>query len=234
MTTGDLDIVAEEDDGMGGGGGPASLSASTGAKPKRTGLGGREKSYGDLTRKSTENMRRAPSVKAASPISPASTLVPASNRSREPSPGHPKIVEEDEPPLPPPSEDKPGHIAGASPTVETPRPREMSETTAFDHKAPSIPSTPGAITVFLQVGRNVKKAPVDVHNLSFASLRVLFVDLFSYNPGSTNFPNIYIRDPSSGVQYELDNLDEIHDKCLLSLNIERESLHRSGLIHEGH
>jgi hypothetical protein len=76
------------------------------------------------------------------------------------------------------------------------------------------------ITVFLQVGREVKKASLEP-NISFASLRVLFVDKFSYNPGQENFPAIYIRDPSSGVQYELENTDEVKDRCLLSLNIER-------------
>lgn len=75
------------------------------------------------------------------------------------------------------------------------------------------------ITVFLQLGREVKKASLEP-NISFASLRVLFVDKFSYNPGQENFPAIYIRDPSSGVQYELENTDEVKEKCLLSLNIE--------------
>jgi hypothetical protein len=76
------------------------------------------------------------------------------------------------------------------------------------------------ITVFLQLGREVKKATLEP-NISFASLRVLFVDKFSYNPGQENFPAIYIRDPSSGVQYELEDTDEVKEKCLLSLNIER-------------
>jgi hypothetical protein len=58
--------------------------------------------------------------------------------------------------------------------------------------------------------------------MSFVSLWVLFVDKFSYNPGLGNFPAIYIRDPSSGVQYELEDIEEVKEKCLLSLNIERE------------
>jgi len=53
---------------------------------------------------------------------------------------------------------------------------------------------------------------------------MLFVDKFAYNPGQEDFPAIYIRDPSSGVQYELEDTDEVSDRCLLSLNIERESL----------
>ncbi|KAG6837345.1 hypothetical protein H0H93_010947 [Arthromyces matolae] len=78
---------------------------------------------------------------------------------------------------------------------------------------------PSKLTIFLQVGREVKKAVIEP-TISFASLRVLFVDKFSYNPGQDNFPTIYIRDPSSGVQYELEDTDEVKDKCLLSLNIE--------------
>ena len=82
------------------------------------------------------------------------------------------------------------------------------------------PSDSSKITVFLQLGREVKKVSIEP-GLSFSSLRVLFVDKFSYNPGLENFPAIYIRDPSSGVQYELEDMDEVKEKCLLSLNIER-------------
>ena len=77
------------------------------------------------------------------------------------------------------------------------------------------------MTVFLQVGRVVKKTSIEP-GLTFSTLRVLFVDKFSYSPGQDNFPAIYIRDPSSGVQYELEDVDEVKEKVLLSLNIERE------------
>jgi len=87
-------------------------------------------------------------------------------------------------------------------------------------KSPEPQAGASRITVFLQLGREVKKATIEP-NISFASLRVLFVDKFFYNPGQENFPAIYIRDPSSGVQYELENTDEVKEKCLLSLNIER-------------
>ncbi|KAG9037546.1 Bud site selection protein 6 [Tulasnella sp. JGI-2019a] len=87
---------------------------------------------------------------------------------------------------------------------------------------PQKPSpTPGYVTAYLQVGRSVKKVVIESHNgLSFASLRVLFVDKFSYSPGQENFPAIYIRDPKSDIQYELEDITEIKDGCLLSLNIE--------------
>jgi hypothetical protein len=91
-------------------------------------------------------------------------------------------------------------------------------TSSRQRRLPSSDSS--QITVFLQLGREVKKVKIEP-GLTFSSLRVLFVDKFSYNPGLENFPAIYIRDPSSGVQYELENTDEVQEKCLLSLNIER-------------
>lgn len=78
----------------------------------------------------------------------------------------------------------------------------------------------GSFIVFLQVGRDVKKAIIDPP-LTLSTLRMLFVDKFSYSPGLGNFPSIYIRDASSGIQYELEDVDEVREKCLLSLNIER-------------
>ncbi|KAF7308501.1 AIP3 domain-containing protein [Mycena chlorophos] len=107
----------------------------------------------------------------------------------------------------------------------TPEPIIPTPTSAVDSsssKAAAIPEPTqpsGPFTVFLQLGREVKKATVD-QTISFPSLRVLFVDKFSYNPGLENFPAIYIRDPSSGVQYELEDVEEVKEKCLLSLNIE--------------
>lgn len=110
---------------------------------------------------------------------------------------------------------------------KVPEPPAMVESSsvAADQSQPSqieSPSKSGRITVFLQLGREVKKVTIEPE-LSFSSLRVLFVDRFSYNPGLENFPAIYIRDPSSGVQYELEDMDEVKEKCLLSLNIERTS-----------
>ncbi|EAU90549.2 bud site selection protein 6 [Coprinopsis cinerea okayama7 len=115
------------------------------------------------------------------------------------------------PALPEPAKE----AAPAAPAATTPS--VVPEPTLLS--APSTQSTPSRITVFLQLGREVKKATIEP-SLSFSSLRVLFVDKFSYNPGQENFPAIYIRDPSSGVQYELEDVEEVKDKCLLSLNIE--------------
>jgi len=112
-------------------------------------------------------------------------------------------------------------------TTRTPEPPQPTVATivpaARVAPAPSpTPETPTKITVFLQLGREVKKATIEPE-MTFGMLRMLFVDRFSYNPGLENFPAIYIRDPSSGVQYELEDTTEVKEKCLLSLNIERKS-----------
>lgn len=112
-------------------------------------------------------------------------------------------------PTPPPSDPVP-------PVLEKPASKPSSEKSRER-------SSESRFTVFLQLGREVKKVMIEP-GLSFSSLRVLFVDKFSYNPGLENFPAIYIRDPSSGVQYELEDMEEVQEKCLLSLNIERMSL----------
>ena len=132
-------------------------------------------------------------------------------RSRSISRGGTPERRQEQPPVP----KLPSHVKTQEPQVIT----EQSEQDLTPNQAAD--SSTQRITVFLQVGREVKKAIVE-QNLSFSSLRVLFVDKFSYNPGLDNFPAIYIRDPSSGVQYELEDPDEVKEKCLLSLNIERE------------
>ncbi|KAH7926418.1 AIP3-domain-containing protein [Leucogyrophana mollusca] len=131
--------------------------------------------------------------------------------SRTPSPagaqGAPPV-----PPLP--------HFPTPEPQRSQPESRHVPSERVIAQEPPELPSaSPTSISVFLQVGREVKKAAIDP-GLTFSSLRVLFVDKFAYNPGLENFPAIYIRDPSSGVQYELEDIDEVKDKCLLSLNIE--------------
>lgn len=77
-------------------------------------------------------------------------------------------------------------------------------------------------TIFLQLGRDMKKATLDTTTPpTFATLRMLFTERFAYNPGLSDFPAIYLRDPKSGIQYELEDLDELKDHSILSLNIER-------------
>lgn len=144
---------------------------------------------------------------------------PATPRKRERSVRrvrHPPIQELDEkaqPPLPPiPATESAKEESAASDTQSETQVNVPSKT------PPPPPNQP--FTVFMQVGREVKKATVEP-GLTMAMLRILFMDKFSYSPGMDSFPAIYIRDGSSGIQYELEDMDEIKEKCLLSLNIER-------------
>lgn len=141
-------------------------------------------------------------------------------RMRTPTP----IEEEDVPPVPAlpssASGSSLGPPRGSSESIE--RKKDGAAGPAGSKADDAESST--TLMVFLQLGREVKKVTIE-RGLSFASLRVLFVDKFSYSPGQGNFPDIYIRDPSSGVMYELEDVDEVKDKCLLSLNVDREFGH---------
>lgn len=146
----------------------------------------------------------------------------------------PPIIEGEEPPpvppLPPPTQaqtkspslqPQPLPPAEVAPEPVAARVSAVSAASAAESDSSSTAAPTGPFAVFLQVGREVKKVMIEP-GLSLSMLRVLFVDKFAYSPGQDNFPAIYIRDPSSGVQYELEDVDEVKEKVLLSLNIERE------------
>ncbi|PWN37939.1 AIP3-domain-containing protein [Meira miltonrushii] len=83
-----------------------------------------------------------------------------------------------------------------------------------------------SMALFLQLGRQTKKVNVDLDptapfkGLSTGKLRMLFMDKFSYSPGKEDFPTIYVKDAHSGVTYELEDLSELTDGTVLTLNIE--------------
>ncbi|KAI5845445.1 actin interacting protein 3-domain-containing protein [Tricharina praecox] len=84
-------------------------------------------------------------------------------------------------------------------------------------------NTPSETTLFLQLGRSIKKValPDNLDELSLTSLRLLFISKFNYNPPSgDDFPEIYLQDPVSGVRYELEDLQDVKDRSVLCLNVE--------------
>ncbi|WFC96841.1 Bud site selection protein 6 [Malassezia brasiliensis] len=99
---------------------------------------------------------------------------------------------------------------------------------AKDAEAPAPAPAPvrTALDVFVQLGRQTRKVSVAIdpaepaRGLTVARLRMLFVDQFAYSPGMDNFPPIYIQDPQSGVAYQLEDLDDVQDRSVLTLNIE--------------
>lgn len=176
---------------------------------------------GALTAKELAVLTEADEEAEAAPVifEPSPRRQRSISRTRGPPLGE---APEGPPPLPPLPRAPSGTPSAASQSsVRTPG--EPLSTTSAPETTPVVSSSPKSITVFLQVGREVKKAKMKP-GLTFPSLRMLFVDKFAYNPGQEDFPAIYIRDLSSGVQYELEDTDEVSDGCLLSLNIEREYL----------
>lgn len=103
--------------------------------------------------------------------------------------------------------------------VATPRGRVISNSsTALSD--PDVVEFP--LSIYLQIERNVKKVKLE-EMPTIAKLRVLFIEKFQYNPGLDDFPAIYLRDSKVGVEYELEDLAEVKEGSLLSLNIDSES-----------
>lgn len=94
-----------------------------------------------------------------------------------------------------------------------------SSAQVIDESVPAQDAT--SLSIFLQIGRRVKKATVELP-ASFSALRLLFMERFEYDPGLEDFPEVYIRDNRTGVQFELEEMEDLKEGCVLSLDIERE------------
>ncbi|RLV89689.1 Bud site selection protein 6 [Spathaspora sp. JA1] len=108
------------------------------------------------------------------------------------------------------------------PNIKTPHSSIITETSSeenIDHKANTSTEDESKSHVFLRINKKTKKVDIKFP-VTFASLRLLFVEKFAYSPGTTSFPEIYIHDSSSGVSYELEEhlLSDVKSGTLLSLN----------------
>ncbi|CDK27206.1 unnamed protein product [Kuraishia capsulata CBS 1993] len=86
-------------------------------------------------------------------------------------------------------------------------------------------------TIFLKIGSRVRKTSYEpVRNVE--DLKMLFIEVFGYSPGSDSFPDVYIQDTHTGVSYELEEkyLDEIKEGSILSITPKSsdESYHADG------
>ncbi|KAK6205226.1 actin interacting protein 3-domain-containing protein [Scheffersomyces amazonensis] len=102
--------------------------------------------------------------------------------------------------------------------------KDLAETSTNSRRISNIGTSspindPTSANIFLRINAKTKKVNVKLP-VSFASLRLLFVEKFAYSPGSSSFPDIYIQDPKAGISYELEDhmLDEVIDGSVLSLN----------------
>ncbi|SGY34285.1 BQ5605_C002g01606 [Microbotryum silenes-dioicae] len=109
----------------------------------------------------------------------------------------------------------PSIAEGAEPTSVGPvRNASTLTTVSTDSDSHDYP-----LTVFLQIGREVKKARL-VEEPTIASLKLVFVERFQYNPGANDFPAIYVRDGEFGISYELEDMKDVRNGSVLSLNID--------------
>ncbi|KAK9371376.1 actin interacting protein 3-domain-containing protein [Lipomyces kononenkoae] len=106
---------------------------------------------------------------------------------------------------------EPAEPAAATEENATPSSGNVQE----DMQADTLP-------IFIQLGRQVKKAVLDKSDISIAAVRLLFIERFSYSPGVENFPDLYIQDKDSGIRYELEEstIGDISAGSVVSLNIE--------------
>ncbi|KAK6459468.1 bud site selection protein [Scheffersomyces xylosifermentans] len=76
-----------------------------------------------------------------------------------------------------------------------------------------------SVDIFLKINNKTRKVNITLP-VTFASVRLLFVEKFAYSPGTSSFPEIYIQDPGSGIAYELEDhlLGDVKAGSLLSLN----------------
>ncbi|KAL1921078.1 uncharacterized protein VTP21DRAFT_11713 [Calcarisporiella thermophila] len=76
------------------------------------------------------------------------------------------------------------------------------------------------ITLYLRVDKQTKKV-LHEGELSISALRVHFLEKFGYTPPQGyDFPPIYIYSPDGRVSYELENVGEICNGSILSLNVD--------------
>ena len=80
------------------------------------------------------------------------------------------------------------------------------------------------LTLFLQYKSKIKKftLPGGSDDLSVARLQLAFIEKFAWNTHNNglDLPEIYIQDPVSGVRHELEDLQDVKDRCVLVLNVE--------------
>ncbi|KAM3584658.1 Bud site selection protein 6 [Umbelopsis sp. WA50703] len=78
---------------------------------------------------------------------------------------------------------------------------------------------PSSLSLYLKMGKTVKKVKYE-GEITISALQLLFMDKFSYTSGQQDFPHIYIRDTTANISYELEDVSEVQDKSILSLDLD--------------
>ncbi|KAK9459427.1 actin interacting protein 3-domain-containing protein [Lipomyces oligophaga] len=86
--------------------------------------------------------------------------------------------------------------------IPVPFPGSTTRSNSINHP---LPPAPVRNVIFLKLQDRVKKVHLDIFPTTVASLRLLFVEQFGYNPGTENFPALLLLDKTTGIAYELDD-----------------------------
>ncbi|GJJ71058.1 hypothetical protein EMPS_03408 [Entomortierella parvispora] len=115
-------------------------------------------------------------------------------------------------------------LTGSNETMNSLAPRPPIQMGASSVSIPVSDMTPAettnaGLTLFLQVGKSVKKTRFE-GELTHSGLRMVFMEKFQYNPGQEDFPTIYVKDPQTNIHYELESLADVKQNAFLSLNVD--------------
>ncbi|GJJ77899.1 hypothetical protein EMPS_10258 [Entomortierella parvispora] len=159
-----------------------------------------------------------PPLPSAADKGPATTMVPPAGGASTPT------IPTDTPTTEPASNtatDAVEHEPNATAAVTGRGPNDATEVLFHAPLDPAVVVEPveTSLTLFLQVGKSVKKTKFE-GELTHSGLRMLFMEKFQYNPGQDDFPTIYVKDPHTNIHYELESLADVQQNAFLSLNVD--------------
>ncbi|KAJ5248796.1 hypothetical protein N7468_000247 [Penicillium chermesinum] len=125
----------------------------------------------------------------------------------------------------------PEKVARPAPSTRPETPKTSAFNASEIATPPTVPSyvgdqpSPGKeLTLFLQYRTKIKKyvLPEGITELTMGRLQLAFIEKFAWNThnNGADLPEIYIQDPISGIRHELEDLNDVRDRCVLVLNVD--------------
>jgi len=128
--------------------------------------------------------------------------------------------------LPVNSEDTnpPGSEDPFIPGLNSPKRDQTANGEGASHFSTIPPASNEPLVLFLQYKTKMKKFVLTegTQELSIPRLQLAFIEKFAWNTHSNgvDLPEIYLQDPTSGVRYELEDLNDIKNNSVLVLNVD--------------
>ncbi|KAF2634044.1 AIP3-domain-containing protein [Massarina eburnea CBS 473.64] len=128
-----------------------------------------------------------------------------------------------EPPEPPESPVKEPRKPNAIPSRVSSRRTKTPSPQPEQFIPEQSPQAGKELSLFLQYKSKIKKYVFsDGSDLSIGRLQLAFIEKFAWDTHRNGeLPEIHIQDPVSGVRYELEDINDVKDRCVLVLNVEQ-------------